>query len=369
MRSGLRIAVEGFNQLRLLNALTAGGVAIFDFSRETNAKCDFWVCKKDALKTFAILRELCYTYRVVQERSVKSLFKTVARRAGLLATVVCLTACILFLRGFAWRVEIHGCDAVPQKTIARVLAENGVKVGGKLSFNAQDAEAAVRRVEGVRLASVRKIGTTVRVEVFESEEVAPPLAGSTTDILSAFDATVTRVVAREGTALVTQGQHILAGTPLIGAYRTGAEGEPIPSRASGIVYGIVTHATSVTVSEERYELVAAAKRHRTVLRLFGLTVGKPLKAGEGVAITAREKKLNAFLPITVVHQDATVYEKRLVHESVETLAEKAAKEALLGFVSTVASTGFTEHHTVRSLGGGQFRVNIFIEAETVIGGA
>lgn len=369
MRSGLLLSVEGYNQLRLLNALTAGGIAIFEFSRETNAQCNFWVSKKDALKTFAILNELCYTYRVAQERSVKSFCKTVARRAGLLAAVACLTACILFLRGFLWRVEIYGCDAVPQKTVARVLEENGVKVGGKRTFNAQAVEAAVRGIEGIRLASVRRSGTTVRVEVFESEEVAPPLTSSTTDILSAFDATVTRVVTREGTALVSPGSHVAAGTPLIGAYRTSAEGEQVPSNASGIVYGVVTHTVSVTVSEDRYERVPVGTKRRTVLRVFGLSIGKPLKGGGGRTVSSREKKLNVFLPITVVHQRAVSFEDRLVHESVDALAEKEAQKALVSFVSTVVSTGFTEHHTVRDIGGGRFRVHVFIEAETVIGGS
>lgn len=371
MRSGcVRLRAEGYNQLRLLNALSGEGIDVFDFLREKPTECLFSVSKKDALKTFAILNEMCYTYRVVQDTGAVALFKTAARRSGLLLTVALLTACILFLRGFMWRVEIVGCDAVPQKTVERVLAECGVKTGGKISsFDAQATEAAVRGIEGVKLASVRRSGTTVRVEVFESDEVSPPLAESTTDILSSFDATVTRVVAREGTPLVKAGQHVFAGTPLIGAYRLGIDGEQILSPASGIVYGRVTHTVSVTVSQDRYVYVPAGTRRRTLLRVFGLTIGKPLQASGGTTVESRSAKLDAFIPVTVIRQDAVTYEKRLLHESAEALAQKEAQKALAEFVSRVASTGFTTSHTLRDLGGGQFRVNVFIEAEAVIGGA
>ncbi|MDE7395970.1 MAG: sporulation protein YqfD [Clostridiales bacterium] len=371
MRSGcVRLRVEGYNQLRLLNALNREDIAVFDFLREKSTECLFSVSKKDAPKTFAILNELCYTYKVTGDSGAVAFLKTAARRSGLLLTVVLLTACILFLRGFMWRVEISGCSAVPQKTVERVLATVGVKTGGKISaFDARAAETAVRGIEGVKLASVRRNGTTVRVEIFESDEVAPPLAGSTTDILSSFDATVTRVVAREGTALVRPGQHVFAGTPLIGAYRQNAEGEQIPSAASGTVYGRVTHTVSVTVSQDRYVFVPVGTRKRTLLRVFGLTIGKPLQAGGGTTVESRAAKLNVFLPVTVIRQKSVAYEKRLVHESVETLAQKEEQKALAEFVSRVASTGFTASHTVRDLGGGQFRVNVFIEAEAVIGGA
>ena len=371
MRSGcVRLKAEGFNQLRLLNALAASDVSVFDFLREKSTECLFSVSKKDAPKTFAILDELCYTYRVVQERDAKSFLKTAARRSALLLTVAVLTACILVFRGFMWRIEIVGCEAVPQKTVERVLATCGVKTGGKISsFDATAVEAAVRGIEGVRFASVRKIGTTVRVEIFESDESAPPLGASTTDILSSYDATVTRVITREGTALVHPGQHVFAGTPLIGAYRQNVEGEQIPSKAGGTVYGTVTHTVSVTVSEDRYEYVPVRKKRRTYLRVFGLTIGKPLKALGGTTVSSRAEKLNVFLPITVVRQKAVTFEARLVHESVEEIAQKEEKKALAEFVSRITSTGFTARHTVRDLGGGSFRVNVFIEAEAVIGSA
>lgn len=371
MRNGsVRFLIEGYNQTRLLNALAAADVAVFDFSRQKADECLFTVSKKQAPKTFAILDELCYTYRVTEKNDAGAFFKTLARRSGLWVTVAVLTACTLFLRGFMWRIEIVGCSSVPEKTVERVLADCGVKTGGRLfRFNADTAEAAVRGIEGVKLASVRRTGTTVRVEVFESEPVSPPLASSLTDITSSFDATVTRVVTREGTALVRAGQHVFAGTPLIGAYRVSEEGEKTPSTASGIVYGTVTHTVSVTVSEDRYAYVPVGVKRRTVLHVFGLTIGKRIKGGNGVTVQSRRKKLNVFLPVTVEHQTAVTYQKRLVHESVETLAKKAEQQALAEFVSRVASTGFTASHTVRAIGGGQFRVNVFIEAEAVIGGA
>lgn len=363
------VVAEGFNHAKLLTTLQTQNVQVRDFVRSSRREVTFTVAKKDLRKTFAILEDMCYTYRVAGATRIRSTALRLLSRVGFVAGVLLLSVLVALARGYVWRVEITGNDLVPDKVIENALAEHNIAVGKKLShFDADELSAAVRSIEGVTLASVRRVGTTVQVEVFESDPVAPPLTHSETDVLSRYDATVTRVIAREGTALVCVGDNVFAGTPLIGAYRKPAEegGEPLPSYAAGVVYGKVAFTFSTTVATEWYEYVPVRTKRRTRLKIFGLTIGKKPTVGVGYEVTESSKTLNVFLPVKVTTSRIVEMQKRKMSATVEELAAKTEQETLSRFIHEEASSSLTSHSTVRELGGGLYRVNVFIEAEMVI---
>lgn len=365
------VYAEGLNQATLLTNLQQDGIAVFDFLRSDARHSVFSVYKKDLRKTFAILDKMCYTYTVGHAHGVLPFLKRLLGRMGIIAGIIVFSVAVALSQNYVWRIEIVGNDAVPEKTIEKALAENNVAVGKKLSgFDSSVVAAAIRAIDGIGLASCEKRGTTVCVKVFESERIAAALPYSDTDIVSGYDATVTRIVTREGTALVSVGQNVFRGTPLIGAYRVAEEGaEPSSSRASGIVYGKVAYTESVVVATEWYEWEPEKTTKHTRLHLFGLTIGKKLPSSPGIVVSESNSKCNVFLPIRVSHARITQTTLKKKTASVEELAAKAENEALLAFIRAEAPSGFTSFHTVRELGGGQYEVHIFIEAEVVIGGA
>lgn len=363
---------EGFNHAKLMSALQAQAVHASDYTRLSGREFTFAVAKKDLRKTFAILEDMCYTYSVADVSRVAKTARTALWRLGFAVSLLVFSVLVAFSRGYVWRLEITGNQAVPDKVIENALADHNIAVGKKLSaFDADALSAAVRAVDGITLASVRRVGTTVYVEVFESDPAAPPLPSSNSDIVSRYDAVVTRVIARQGTALVKAGDNVFAGTPLIGAYRKNSEegAEPLPGPASGIVYGKVAFTYSQTVATEWWESVPKSTRRRTRLRLFGLTIGKKPKSEAGAEVVETERKFNVFLPISVITSRVTVFERQKRTADIEDLAQKAQDEALAAFIHGEQTSGFTAHRTVRDLGGGLYRVNVFIEAEMVIGGA
>ncbi len=366
----VRIKAEGFNRTRLLDALAGKNIEIFDFASGAEYReFEFSVRKKDLSKTFAILQELCYNYKVQGFSRYAAIGKKLLSRLGLIVALAVFCTLAAFSRLYVWRVEITGNAAVPDKVIENVLREHNIAVGKRLSnFDSGELESAVRSIEGVKLASVSLVGATVCVEVFESEPVSPPLAYSDTDILSEYDATVTRIVTREGTALVEPGRHVFAGAPLIGAYRTDEEGNKIPSRASGTVYGKVAFTKSVVVATERYEQTAVKTEEYTLIEFFGLTVGKKPSSGAGVIITERTEKLNVFLPVSIKRVTVTQTEMRKVTVPAEELAQRVEDEFVSEFIHSRVSSGLTVSRSVRELGGGTYRVSVFITAETVISG-
>lgn len=369
-RQSVRIEAEGRNRARLLSVLQREGIEIGTFREVSSQKFAFSISKKDLHKTFAILDEMCYTYTTTGITGRERWWRRLLFRVGLPAGILVFSVLLALARGFVWRVEITGNENVPDKVIENVLAEHGIGAGKRLSaFDSDELTTAIRAIDGITLASVWRKGTTIGVEVFEREQTAPPLSYSDTDILSKYDATVTRVITRTGTALVEVGQNVFAGTPLIGAYRTTEEGaDPLPVPASGIVYGRIAHTVSTTVATERYERVPASVSYRTRLSLFGLTLGKALPSGTGYDIVETTEKFTAFLPIAVRTARITEWTTRKVSVPIETLAMQAEDEALLAFIGENAPSGYSATHTVRELGGGVYRINVFVQGEVVIGG-
>ncbi len=369
--SRVALRVESFNRAGVVNALAKENVAVFDVVRHSSREFGFYVEKKELRKTFAILDGMCYNYTAESFSSLGKRVRGVLKRAGLIAGVVVFSVLVALSRGYIWRIDVSGNETVPDKVIEKALTANHIAVGKKLSgFDSEAVAAVLRGIDGIKLATAKRVGTTIAIEVFESDEIAPPLAFSDTDILSDYDATVTRIVAREGTVLVKPGQNVFKGAPLIGAYRVTEEGaEPTHTRASGIVYGKVAFTKSVTVATEWYETVAEKTYSRTRLKLFGLTLSKKPKSADGVEIVESYSKFNAFLPVKVIRSRVTETKRVKKTADIEELAALTEERIVSEFVHEAVTNGFTESRTVRELGGGLWRVNVFIEAEMVIGGA
>ncbi len=116
---------------------------------------------------------------------------------------------------------------------------------------------------------------------------------------------------------------------------------------------------SVVVATERYEQTAVKTEEYTLIEFFGLTVGKKPPSGAGLIVTERTEKLNVFLPVSI---------KRKVTVPVDELAQRAEDEFVSEFIHSRVSSGLTVSRSVRELGGGTYRVSVFITAETVISG-
>lgn len=362
------ISAEGVNHARLLSELMGAEVRVYGFYRRSQRVFGFSVAKKDLRKTFAILDDMCYTYSADASSSYSRIGKSMLARLGfIVALAVCITL-IALSRNYVWRIKISGNQTVPDKVIENVLAEHNISVGKNLkNFDGEKISAALRATDGIKLASAELRGTTVCVEVFESEDIAPPLVFSESDITSGYDATVTRIVTRDGTALVRPGQNVFAGAPLIGAYRLDEEGNRVPGKASGTVYGKVAFTESRTVATEWYERVPIGSYKRTRLCIFGLTIGKKLPNGVGYEISESSEKLSVFLPVTVKHARVTRTEMRKMSAGIDELAAKTEDEVVSSFINANVTSGFEVSRTVNELGGGLYRVNVFIQAEIAIG--
>ena len=369
--NSVRIRVDGFNQMRLMNALVDGGVEISDLSKVSPSEMSFCVAKKHYGKTFAILEKLCYNYTVEERTDAKAVFSSCLKRIGLIVGAVAFSAALWLGYGLIWRIDVTGNEKVDTLTIERTLKEAGVFRGKpRDKIDRDGVRNAVNSIDGVLESSVEISGGTVRVTVVETTDFLPPAAQEFSDVCSEYDAEITRIITSAGTALVSVGSRVTKGETLIGAYSVDAEGNHTRAEAKGEVYGKVAFAKTETFSVKENVSVRTGKTYKSSrYTLFGLNIKCKEKHGFEKFETETET-LNVFEDLFIpLKLRRTVFYEVTEEERVYDLTERAEYFKSLILDEMIVKAGGAEietSYTLTRISEDMYRINVYMEAELLI---
>ncbi len=355
--------IVGGDCTSVMTRLSASGINAADVVR-VDGKTAFKIRKKDLRKAVAILDEMCYNYRIGESYGAVKALAFCAARAGLFAgaaIAVCLTN---IAYGYVWRVEISGNVKLSDAAIESVLKGAGVSAGRKKSaLDAATVSAAVGTMDGVVDAAAEIVGTTLYVYVLEAEDYT--VHGTYGAYDSAYDATVTRIVLRSGSATVARGDVVKRGDRLASGEVYSTTGELLyVTECDAEIYGNVslTFSADVGTAAIEYERTGREKT-TTVVELFGIKLGKsvsPFDEYECESVTtAYDTLLPLYVTTTVYRETAAVEVERDVNAVAEAYAAEKIDE--LRFVGD-----FNSDYTVKPLGAGLYRVNVFLSGEALI---
>ncbi len=355
--------VNGLNQLRVLNEFVARDIAVFDFRRIDNKHMSFKVKPEDRGKVCSVLdrQGLAYSVHMLQPKPV--ILKAL-KRIGLLVGALVAVALWIIASGRLWHIEISGNERIDDLTIVRTLKDNGISVGSAMKFDGKKVENILLKMDDVAAVSARLVGTTLQVNIIESAVITPqPGSG---DIVSLYDAEVTRIVVTSGSATVKIGEKVPFGKILIEGVEYDTEGNPLFTvPANGTVYGKVNFTFSEIVSTKALRRTGKSVT-QTAIIFFGKKIGK----SEGVEFPHEVKrtlsKVGNFLPIyaeSTVYYELEEYELEL-EEMINSARDKAVNT--LAINAGTSSIEITSNYT--ALTKGLYRINVHIEAEISIGG-
>lgn len=368
-KSGRQLMIEGYNQNRLLNELVKEGVTVYEAQRVSPRQLRVKITSQSLPKTFAILEKFCYNYTVEKKLGLPAMAAARVTRLGVIAGLIAVIALYALSYGFIWRVKIDGNAKVDTLTITRALNEQGIKTGtSKAAIDCLEVESLLRKLDGIAEASCVKKGTTLHISVMESLDYVPRPSDDNRVILSAYDAEVTRYTVRSGTAAVKVGQRVAKGGVLISGDVLGTEGQVISSvRADGDVYGKVVFSERVAVAKNGLRLKpTGAKKKSTVLRLFGLNIGKPFGGYEYSRAVYSHSRLSP-LPIevtSVVTEELAAESYELTDEQARERAEYEARERLN---ERLVGQPIDEELIIKDLGGGIISAELYVTVEMNIG--
>ncbi len=369
--NGTVIEVKTSSPARLLTALSREGVGTGSII-PLKGGVRFTVEESNSAKTFAFLEKLCYTYRVVERSGGRARLTQVLSRAGLAAGAAVVIALHALFGGNVWRIEIDGNERLSDKAVLEMLAQSGVRKGVKGDFDFSALESAMRSFDDISECSVSMRGSTLKVSVIERSLIGEPVADGRADIVSRYDARVTRVVCERGTPLVGTGDVIAAGSTLIegASYTTLGDdyGNPVlmeEFRASGEVYGAVVFSASAAIPAERtvYERTGR-KKTRTVIKLFGLSIGRD---ADPYALSEKSVTGEKLALIPIECKRITYYETEGVTVVTDPDAEAADITARLADEAAFAGGTVISSAYNCTEGNGLYYLNCYVTAEMLIG--
>ena len=347
----------------IVSRLAAAGVSASDIARK-DGKATFKIRKKDLHKAVAILNEMCYNYQIGENFGVGKTLAFCASRAGLFAGAALAVCLMNFAYGYIWRVDISGNDKLSAAAIENVLKSSGVAIGKRKSRLDTDAvSAAINMMDGVADAAAEVVGTTLCVYVLEAEDYE--VHGKYGAYKSDYDATITRIVLRNGTAAVARGDVVKRGDTLVSGEVYSTAGELLfVEECDAEIYGNVSLAFSADVGTTTVEYRRTGNsKTRTVFELFGCRLGKNTSPYAQYDCTSTTSAYDAFLPLyvttTVYYETRAVEVEREVDEVARAYAAEKIDE--LQFVGD-----FNSDYTVKPLSAGLYRVNLFLSGEALI---
>ncbi len=323
-----RIEVSGFNLPRLLFRLASSGITATDVRRNGENRATFCIYTKECRKTFAILKKMCYNYRIVESDTLFSLVKNAAKRCGYLfgfAAFCCFAYfCSNFVLGVKTDCESEECAA----DVLKAADDTGTAFGFLSDDEISALKGKVLALEAVTDAQVSRKGNYLFVSVLERS--APHREAQRQNVVvSKRDAAITKVVVNSGFAAVRAGDRVFEGAPLIVSERQNADGTTSTAPyASGTVYGEVVYRKSIYAPAETkttvYSLPTADTR---------ISFGDFFPDTENADYEIRRGVFDIFLPVRVTK--TTVRRKSVVavKESPDEIAarELDAFELSLGY--------------------------------------
>lgn len=235
----------------------------------TVANSDYYKCKQVA-DLFNC--EVC----VIGNSGVLGAFCWIKLHVGLIIGMMIFMAVILILSQFVLKIEVK-CDK-PQFNgeIEQLLKRNGFTYGKAInSVDTDEVELLVtENIEEVSFVTAFIEGVSLKLEVVT---VHIPLIPDENreQIVSMYDAIVTRVMVTSGTALVKPEQRVLKGEQLIGdyvvidndKYDDILDGEKVKVAPKGEVYGKVYYHKRIVIPAIAYTTVRTGNK-QTVRNMY-----------------------------------------------------------------------------------------------------
>lgn len=295
-KSTIEVEVEGYFVERYINLCRSGNIEIWDIKQLTVGKIRFITYAKNLKKMKNIIKKSRCKLKIVKKNGIYfKLFKYRKRRVAMYIFLGILLALYIFTK-FIWCIKINGNLSISQAEIMNTLKEYGVYPGAfyKTLDKGKIADALRAKYYNIAWVGVEINGINLELEIIEKninslkEEQA-----EVGNIVANRKATVTNIVAINGTPLFKKGEIVNAGDILIEGKIYYTNKEPIEVHASGMVKGIVV-----------YEY---AKEYDYEEKLKEYTNNK--KMGISFYINEKEFEIN-YLPKGYIY-DITKHEKKI----------------------------------------------------------
>lgn len=243
-KSTIEVEIEGYFVERYINLCRSSNIEIWDIKQLTAGKIRFTSYAKNLKKMKSIVRKSKCRLKVLKKNGIYfKLFKYRKRRIAMYIFVGLCVGIYVFSK-FIWKVNVEGNTNISDTEIFNTLKEFGIHPG---LFNKNLDKGKISDILRAKYYNIAWVGVEVNginldIEIIEKninnlkeqqEEVG--------NIVATKSATISSIIATNGTALLKKGETVTQGETLIEGKIYYTNKEPIEVHASGVVRGIVAY--------------------------------------------------------------------------------------------------------------------------------
>ena len=296
VKSAIEVEVEGYFVERYINLCRSSNLEIWDIKQLTVGKIRCTTRAKNLKAMRKIIRKSRCKLKIVNKKGIYfKIFKYRKRRIALYLSLVLIIAIYISTR-FIWKINIMGSTSISDDEIYGCLKELGVKPGMfiKKLDKSHISDALRAKYYNIAWVGVEIDGINLELQIIEKNlDNLKDEHEQIGNIVSNINATITNIVATNGTPMLKKGDIVNVGDVLIEGKIYYINQEPLEVHASGIVKGMVSYEYT-----REYKYIEQIKEY---------TGNK--KRGISFYINTKEFELN-YLPKHYIY-DITKVEKKI----------------------------------------------------------
>lgn len=212
------IKVSGFFTERFINLCFAKSIFLWKLNRTASCEIEARISKSDFWKIRKIAKLSKSKVEITRKRGIPFVLNRYKKRKTFAITFGVIAILVFGLTRFVWNIDIN-CDGdVNKNQIINILSQNGIKEGKLISKINTDKtiNEICMKGENISWCGIKIKGTNVIVSLEKAtpqEEIIDET--QICDIIAKKSGVITKVVARNGTAVVKEGDEVKEGDILI----------------------------------------------------------------------------------------------------------------------------------------------------------
>lgn len=300
----LKVEVKGFAPERFMNLIIQNDVVVWSVDTTENGYI-FFTGRKNLFKMKPLLQKTNVKLSILEKRGLPYLLKKNKRRVFFLLGFLLCIFFVYIMSLFVWEIKVNGVKQLVSQGILKDIETNYVKLGTlkkDVDCDALEREL-MKKYDEISWINCNMNGTTLTVSLEEGlipDDHKEKMTQN--DIVALKDATITKMITREGKPVakvqdqVKKGDILISGTIYI--YNDNYEVlETNYVAADGDVYGEITEEYSDYMDVECYEkqYKKTSKKYYTFFLFdYCLTPFKPKIKDENVDYLTQIHKAKLF---------------------------------------------------------------------------
>lgn len=240
------IRIEGLSLERLLNLALTNNIYLWDVKRLNKFQVEVMVSPTGVKDLENLINRVGCKGKILAEKGLPYQLKRLKRRKMFVIGFLLFATLLVLLSSFIWQIDINGIEQTPRESIIEVLEANKVQFGSfKRGISTDDVELILaKEFDYFSFIDVQIKGIKLIVEVKE-EPIAPEKVDKSypCNIVARKKGVITKIIARNGVAIVKSGQIVNENQVLISGV--------IESERTENIY--LVHSEGEVLARTRYE--------------------------------------------------------------------------------------------------------------------